>query len=72
MAKLEVKSNILVAIAAFYKDDPIRVFFEYIDNSLDSAEKYFDEATNSYKKDILISFDINEKTKEIIITDNCD
>ncbi len=72
MAKLEVKSNILVAIAAFYKDDPIRVFFEYIDNSLDSAEKYFDEATNSYKKDIIISFDINEKTKEIIITDNCD
>lgn len=72
MAELKVQPNILVSISGFYNDDPIRVFFEYIDNSLDNAQDYFDESTNSYKKDILITFDINRKAKEITITDNCD
>ncbi len=67
-----VKSNILESISTFYKDDPERVFFEYIDNSLDSAWAYFNAESNSYTKEILIKFDINTKNKEVTITDNCD
>lgn len=47
---------------------------EYIDNSLDSAEYYFDQQKNAYKKEIEITLKIigkNEREGRIEIYDNC-
>lgn len=34
--------------------DEYRILMEYIDNSIDAAEKYYDRNTNRYSKDIVI------------------
>lgn len=42
---------------------------EYIDNSIDSAERYFDNPSNSYSKDVLITLSIDKN--KVIFEDNC-
>ena len=49
---LRVSHQIIRSISDQYSSVPHRVIMEFIDNSLDSAEEFFDIQTNSYKKDI--------------------
>jgi len=47
---------------------------EYIDNSIDSAEQFYDKKTNLYSKPIEITLEIhgdNLKNGKVIISDNC-
>jgi len=71
--QLEISPKIIPNIASLY-NDVNRIFMEYIDNSLDSAEEWFDESQKSYKKSIEITVAIkgnNYKNGEVIISDNC-
>ncbi|MFO7852637.1 MAG: ATP-binding protein [Bacteroidota bacterium] len=70
--QLKISPRIIPNIASLY-NDVNRVFLEYIDNSLDSAENFFDPSTNSYSKEIIIrvkKVNLGRKGK-IIIKDNC-
>ncbi len=56
-------------MAAMYTDEN-RVYMEYVDNSLDAAEKFFNAKTNSYNKEIKISLVIAASGK-VVFKDNC-
>ena len=61
------------SIATLY-NDVNRIFLEYIDNSLDSAEDFFNKETNSYSKPINITIKIDGNTNrdgKVVIQDNC-
>ena len=66
--KAHISPKILISVASLYNDTN-RIFMEYIDNSIDSAEAFFDEESNSYSKDISIEFYLDKKT--VTISDNC-
>jgi len=71
--QLNISPRIIPSIATLYNDIN-RVFMEYIDNSLDSAEGYFNTNLNSYAKRIEINLAIIGKTYKdgkVIIKDNC-
>jgi len=51
--QLHISPKIIPNIASLY-NDPNRIFMEYIDNALDSAEDFFDPKKNTYTKPILI------------------
>ncbi len=71
--KVKISPQIIVSISSLY-DDINRIFLEYIDNSLDSAEDYYEKATNSYLKPIIIQLKIsgnNSNNGSVIIEDNC-
>ena len=50
--QLQISPRLITNIASLYNDSN-RMYMEFIDNSIDSAEEYFDAKTNSYKKEIL-------------------
>jgi len=69
-----IAPRIIQSISSLYSDSN-RVLLEFIDNSIDSAEQYFDIKTQKYKKPILINLEISgssHKDGEIIISDNCE
>lgn len=71
---IPISPNIINAIASAYKD-PYRVLLEYIINSVDASSKFYDTSTNSYKKDIVITFTHKGKKandSEFIFVDNCE
>jgi hypothetical protein len=61
--------ELLRHIAGMYQS-ATRVIMEYIDNSLDDAESFYDEE-GSYPYLIEITVDIDTGKREISITDNC-
>jgi hypothetical protein len=63
--QLKISPRIIPSIATLYNDTN-RIFMEYIDNSIDSAEQFLEN--NSYIKNINISLKI-EKDR-VIIEDN--
>ncbi len=68
-----ISPRILANVATLY-NDPNRVFMEYIDNSIDSAEKFFEELNASYSCPIRINLECKGNSYnngKIIITDNC-
>lgn len=68
-----ISPRILPNISTIY-NNPNKILMEYIDNSLDSAEFYFDKQRNAYKKEIEITLKItgkSEKDGKIEIYDNC-
>jgi hypothetical protein len=70
---VNISPRIIPNIASVYTD-PNRIFMEYIDNSLDSAEKYYDKETNFYSKEIIIKLSIvgdKDKNGIVEIEDNC-
>ena len=70
---LHISPRIIPSIASLYNDIN-RIFMEYIDNSLDSAEDFFDKENNSYRKPIQITLKIigdNYNQGEVEILDNC-
>lgn len=71
--KPHISPRLIPNIASLY-NDVNRIFLEYIDNSLDSAESYYDQNTNSYNKKIEITLKIEGHTSvsgKITISDNC-
>lgn len=69
--KVHISRKLVKAAATAYTSDPVRVFIEYIDNSLDSAEDYFDHENNRYKKEIKITMEIDRTKNAVRIRDNC-
>ena len=71
--QLEISPKLIPNISSVYTDVN-RVFMEYIDNSLDSAEKFYDKNTDSYSKPIKIELHVigeRHTNGKVIITDNC-
>lgn len=72
--KVHISPKILNSIASLYNDTN-RIFMEYIDNSIDSADQYyFDRVLNGYSRPIEIILKIEGKTAKdgkVIILDNC-
>ncbi len=66
--KLHISPRIIPNIASLYNDTN-RVFMEYIDNSIDSAEEYFNPQNNSYRKKIEICLTITNCS--VVVEDNC-
>lgn len=55
MIKQKIKyDNAAILQQSLIYTDEYRVLMEYIDNSIDAAEKYYDRNTNRYSKDIVI------------------
>ncbi len=70
---LVIQPGIINSIASLYNDTN-RIFMEYIDNSLDSAEEFYNAETNSYDKEIEITVQIEgdrHTNGKVIIADNC-
>lgn len=69
--KVHISRKLVWSAATKYSIEPKRVFMEFIDNSLDSAEDFFNEQTNSYSKPIKIDVLVNYTTNCVTISDNC-
>ena len=69
-----IAPRIIQSISSLYSDSN-RVLIEFIDNSIDSAEKYFDAKNNTYTRPIEISLEILGKTSKdgsVVVSDNCE
>ena len=70
----KISPRIINNIASLY-NDVNRVFMEYIDNSIDSADQHWlNEELNSYKKPIKVCIELVSsvnKNHSVIISDNC-
>lgn len=70
---LQISPRIIPSIASLY-NDPNRIFMEYIDNAIDSAEELFDSKSKSYIRPIVIEVKLigsNLKDGQVKIKDNC-
>ncbi len=67
--KVKVSPRIVSNIAKIYQNTS-RVFMEYIDNSLDSGEKLF-ENNRKYPYKVQISITIDPEAKTVTFEDNC-
>jgi len=65
---LNISPRIIPNIASLYNDTN-RIFMEYIDNSIDSAEEFYKVSSDSYEKNIEIQLQISND--QVIIKDNC-
>ena len=71
--KLDISPKLIKSIVSVYTDIN-RVFMEYIDNSIDNAEQFFDKITNSYTKLIEIKIWFHGSTHKdsmLKVEDNC-
>jgi hypothetical protein len=70
----EISPRIIGSIATLY-NDVNRVFMEYIDNGIDSADQaWFDESKNAYSRPVEIKVNIQGKNYRkafVTISDNC-
>jgi len=48
-----------------------RILMEYVDNALDDAERYFNEESGIYSKNVKIQIGISKDPHCVVITDNC-
>ncbi len=72
--KLHISPRIIPSIATLYSDVN-RIFMEYVDNSIDSADQnWFNSAKNSYSRPISIQVEISGRSYKdgtVTVTDNC-
>jgi len=71
---IRVSPRILNNIAGMY-DNVNKCIAEFVDNSLDSAEYWYNQDTNSYSKPIFIQvslFGTNMNNSSVVIKDNCE
>ena len=66
--QVDISPRMIKQVAASYTEIN-RIFMEFVDNSIDSAEDFFDQETDSYSKEIKITVDFDKK--EMRFTDNC-
>lgn len=69
--KIKNQYVLLNRLAQGYKSIS-KALMEYIDNSFDSADDFFDEKKDLYKRDVLIKIFIDRITNSISIQDNCE
>ncbi len=69
---LHISPRLIPSISSLYQD-PSRIFLEFIDNSLDSAEQLYSPASNSYLRPIHIHLHILDQSfqRVVSISDNC-
>ncbi len=69
---LHISPRLIPSVSSLYQD-PARVFLEFIDNALDSAEKLYSVSSQSYLRPIQIQLLILDKSfqRSVIISDNC-
>ena len=70
---VNISPRIIGSVATLYTDVN-RIFLEYIDNALDSAEEYYSYEDNSYSREIKIVFEYsgsNYRNGTVSISDNC-
>jgi len=68
---IKVSAGIINNVAKMYQSTS-RIFMEYIDNSLDSAEKFLDKTnSDTYQRLIQITVKINTKDRTVTFEDNC-
>ena len=48
-----------------------RILMEYVDNSLDDAEKLFHRGKKTYKRHVKITIQVGNNPNSVVITDNC-
>jgi len=65
---LSISPRVIPSIASLYNDTN-RIFMEYIDNSIDSAEEFFDSKKLSYTKNIIVTLIL--RSDSVVIRDNC-
>jgi len=71
--KLHISPRLVKSVSSLY-NDPNRIFMEYIDNSLDSAEHWFSDEAGGYTRPIHITLKLegaNKKEGKVTIADNC-
>lgn len=72
--KVHISPRIVGSIASLY-NDVNRIFMEYIDNAIDSADQnWFDERLNAYSRPIEIKVCFSGKgvkDGEVVVSDNC-
>ena len=71
--KLGISPQLVKNVASLYTDVN-RILMEFVDNSLDSAENFYNAETNSYSRQIDIKVRISgdkHSTGKIVISDNC-
>lgn len=68
--KVKVSPRIVSNIAKIYQNTS-RIFMEFIDNSLDSAEKLFENNDRKYPYQIQISVTIDPEERSVTFEDNC-
>lgn len=72
--KVHISPRIVNSVASLYNDTN-RIFMEYIDNAIDSADQnWFEESLNSYTKPIEITVVFsgkNARNAQVVISDNC-
>lgn len=68
--KVKVSPTIVPNIAKLYESTS-RIFMEYIDNSLDSAEKLYEANNGAYPYKIEIVVKIDPASKTVTFQDNC-
>ncbi len=72
--KVHISPRIVNSVASLYNDTN-RIFMEYIDNAIDSADQNcFDESLNSYTKPIEVKVVFSGRTArdaQVTISDNC-
>jgi hypothetical protein len=69
---LHISPRLITSVSSLYQD-PTRVFLEFIDNALDSAEKLYSASNQSYLRPIQIQLQILDQSFQRIvsISDNC-
>lgn len=67
--KIKVGKGILETITVALYENPIILFREYVQNSLDAYNKATDDGENTIKK-FHVTIDVDKKKKEIVIRDN--
>ena len=71
--KFQISPRLLTSVAESYTDS-YRVYMEFVDNSLDSAEHFYDREAQKYKRKIKINVTFEGTSKssgKVIISDNC-
>lgn len=70
---LDISPRFIGSVATIYTDIN-RVFMEFIDNSLDAAEEFYDNKSNTYSKEIDINIKFSGRSYDeffVEIKDNC-
>lgn len=71
--KLYISPRLVKSVSSLY-NDPNRIFMEYIDNAIDSAEHWFNSEVGGYTRPIEITLKLigtKKKDGQVVITDNC-
>lgn len=69
---LHISPRLIASVSSLYQD-PSRVFLEFVDNALDSAEKLYSPSAQAYLRPIQIALEVIDQgfQRSVTISDNC-